>query len=387
MIIISEIIDRYEPKGNFPVRLGSALRVPSYAYRNWGIEGPEEVLRAYSDAAYQIEWKEGTPKQMEYVIEAAETAALGNCSAMLRDMQAKTIHSILLLPKMKKKRRVNYTEPGAGGSTVVLYQYLKDQGYDVQRIFSTLIEPSATRLRATAEKLEKMGLKEGKDFMCIEGKDSEIPLYVKNGSQDIVAANATIHHHAYQDRIFKIINDSLNEDGFLGIFDWYEGLCDHPARVYQALREHKFKDPIKWETKEEDLKRFVMMFPKSLEIPPFSSPENEMATRMITTYWLDGWAVARAKAIEAGTFDTRDDILMLEAHGLPEAQTAVLIQNGFTTSRDSTKSVIEAAGYNGNPHRILTRETMIKLGMDKKYGEIPEKGSNLLLATLVQKKI
>lgn len=379
-------IERYDPKGNFPVPLGSALRNPHYSYPYFDIMGDEETLRIYSDIAYHKEWEEGTPKQQDYVEYAAETAKLGNCSDMLRKLQAKTIFYLLNLPHLKNLKRINYTEPGAGKSTVVLYEFLNEKGYDIERLKSTLVEPSETRLFAAVEKLKDMDLKEGNHFNALVGKDSELGAYLKPGSQHIIANNATLHHHAYQDRVFELIFKLLADKGFFGNFDWYECLCEHPKRVYQSLKNHKFNPSVKWETKEKDLKRYEKMFPRALDKDyPRFTVADEMAATMITSFWLDGWAVARAKAIEKGEFDPRDDYFLHEAHGRPGPQVRLLINKRFTLNSPEIGEVKEAAEYNGNPHQILTKKEMLKLRMNELYDDIPEEGSNLLMGTLAQK--
>jgi hypothetical protein len=388
------VIDKYTPKGNYPAVPGSGLRNPASAYDAFDITGNEEVLRPASDRAYAIEWEGGTPAQMNYVIEAAQTAGLGNCSKMLRDLQARTVLAALAMERFRDLKRVNYLEPGAGMSTVELYKWLISKKYDVERIFSTLIEPSATRTygdektnqKGYVEQLEALGLEEGKHFRSIIGKDTEIPHYVQDGSQHIVAANATLHHHAYQDRVFMNILNALAEKGFFMNFEWYEGLCEHPARVYKALANHKFKPPVKWETRDEDLASYAKMFKQALagSYTAFS-PEDEMAARMITSFWFDGWAVARAKAIEAGAFDPRDELFFHEAHWRPGPQMELLGKVGFRRDTNDVRDLCDAVEYNGNPHRLLTREKMLELGMNALYDDIPEGGSNLLMASVHQK--
>ncbi len=382
------LIEKYTVKGNFPVPLGSALRNPNTSYPYFDILGDEETLRIYSDMAFHNEWEEGTPKQQHYVEYAAETAGLGNCSNMLREMQAKTIFHILNLPRFRNIERVYYTEPGAGVSTVVLYKFLDENGYDIERLKSTLVEPSETRLSAAVKKLKKMNLKEGKHFDAFVGKDSELGVYLKPDSQHIIANNATLHHHAYQDRVFQLLFRLLENGGFFGNFEWYEGLCEHPARIYQAFEKHELKPPVIWETKDEDLDSYVKMFPQALdEDYPRFSPADEIAARMITSFWLDGWAVARARAIEKDEFDPRDDYLFHEPHGRPGPQAKLLINTGFTLHSPEVNEVKKEAEYNDNPHQILTKKEMLKLKMDELYKEIPDDGSNLLMSGLWQKPL
>ena len=380
------LVDKYTVQGDFPAMPGSALRNPAYSYENWGIEGGDLALRVASDSAYHKEWQEGTPKQMEYVIEAAETAGIGNCSNMLRELQCRTIHEILKLPRLARKKRIRYTEPGAGVSTVMVYKHLIDNGYDVDRIVSTLIEPSEKRLDAAVENLVELGLVEGNNFIPIVGKDSDIPFYLDRNSQDIIAANATLHHHAYQDRVFQVIHDALASRGIFANFDWFEGWCEHPARIYQTLMNHEFKDPVVWETKDADLDAYSSMFPNALNQTYLKfDPADEMAVRMIINFWLDGYAVSKAKAIKNDEFDPKDDILLHEAHGRPHLKAQLLKETGFSLETGEVRDIMESAEYIDNPTRVLTRDVMMSMEMDKLYGDIPEDGSNLLMGFLSQK--
>ncbi len=371
---------------NMPVRPGSALRNPSECYGNFNINGNDTWLRANSSRAYTAEWEHGSPAQMQAVIEAAETAGLGNCSGMLRNLQARFVYAVLNSPEMRRLRRINRLETGAGVSTVVVYKYLLDSGYDVEQLFSTLIEPSANRLQAMVGNLEEMGLRDGKHFVAIVGKDSEIPHYVEPRSQHEIDDNATEHHNAFLDKVLKAKHTALAPGGFFGSFEWREGFCEHPARVYQALRDHKFKDPVVWETKEMDLAAYAEMFPKALDrdYPKFS-PADEMAVRMITSFWLDGWAVARAKKMRDGSFRPTDDYFLHEAHRRPEPYKELTHRAGFATDTAGIRRILSDLEFNGNPHQILTREEMLRLKMDELYDEIPEQGSNLLMAQISQK--
>ncbi len=129
------------------------------------------------------------------------------------------------------------------------------------------------------------------------------------------------------------------------------------------------------------------MFSQALDKDyPRFSPADEMAVRMITSFWLDGWAVARARAIENGEFDERDDYFLHEAHGRPGPQVKLLKETGFKLETPDIKKVMGSAEYNGNPHQILTKEEMLRLKMNDLYDEIPEEGSNLLMGTLAQKE-
>ncbi len=111
------------------VALGDARRVPSFAYKNWGI--PEGAYRTESEDLYAIEWEGGSAKQMEYVIEALKFSGMENFSQMLRDKNAEVVSHLI----GKTGERVNYLEPGAGVSTVNLYKKMIADGIDVERVY------------------------------------------------------------------------------------------------------------------------------------------------------------------------------------------------------------------------------------------------------------
>jgi len=71
-----------------PLRLGSALRVPSYAYPKWGI--PYGSYREESDACYMSEWAGGTKSQVECVRAALAEAGMLDYTNMLRQAAAHT---------------------------------------------------------------------------------------------------------------------------------------------------------------------------------------------------------------------------------------------------------------------------------------------------------
>lgn len=286
-----------------PVTLGSALKVPSYAYNNWGI--PVGQYRIESADCYTDEWEGGSPRQMEYVVEAIKKSGLGNFSQMLRDSNAKVVSHII----GKIDEKVNYLEPGAGVSTVNLYQKMSDDNIDLDMVFSTLIEPSAERMEECAEDLKKMGLKEGKNFKSYPGmKDVDALRLVGPKTQDIVGTVAQIHHHSYLDTPLATLSAVLKSNGYLVSSDWHNSMWEHPNRVYTFL-----KDNFEWEGKENDLQAFCHMYPKALEEAPKLSGNDLNANKMIQRFW-KAWEEVRTNAINIGEFKPEDDILMLEAH-------------------------------------------------------------------------
>lgn len=231
------LLERYWlDDSEMPIRLGSALRVPSYAYHSWGIKGPEKSLRRESERGYEVEWlgldgKGGSPQQMKYVAEAITSTGLGNYSQMLRDKGAEIVS--FFVREIFKGRQVRYLETGAGVSTEAVIKKLKDEGVDLDRIFFTLVEPGKGRIESTAAKLESQyGLKREKNFRIIIGRDLDIPQFVEESSQDIALAVATHHHHAFLDEPTEAIAYSLSPGGVLRYVDEFKaaGLNTDPIR-------------------------------------------------------------------------------------------------------------------------------------------------------------
>ncbi len=310
-----------EVSGGFPVRLGSALRVPSYAHRNWNIRGQ---LRQESEDAYQVEWAGGSPRQMQYVIEAVVRSGMGNYSQMLRDANARMVSRLA----RDKRGRINYLETGAGVSTLTVYDQLTQDGFDLERIHATLVEPSQERLESAVAKLEERGLKVGKNISMVVGKDTDVPKYVEPNSQHIVCSVAALHHHAYLDEPMQGLADATRPGGFISLADWHNSMWEHPSRVYSFLADH-----FDWPTKREDLKAFREMYPKANEPAPEKDETETEANRMIQRFW-KGWESVRREAIAKDEFDPRDDIFMLEGHRPIGQYVSELREQGFETQTD-----------------------------------------------------
>jgi SAM-dependent methyltransferase len=289
-----------------PVSLGSALKVPYYAFPNWGI--PQDAYyKMKGDELYACEWQGGTPQQMQYVVEAITRTGLGNFSQMLRDKNAEIVTH--LVQNQFKGKRVNYIEPGAGVSTVNVAEKLLNAQVDMDRFHMTLIEPSAERLETNAAKLEKMGLRRNYHFHLHPGKkDTDMFWLVELGSQDIASNVAQGHHHPDIKPALVNIAAVLRQGGYYLSNDWHNSMWEHPNRVYEYL------NTFEWETKDRDLEAFRQMYPQATQkAPVIEAAADNAANAMIMDFWR-GWADVRAEAIRGGSFKPGDDILMLEGH-------------------------------------------------------------------------
>jgi SAM-dependent methyltransferase len=252
---------------------------------------------------------------------------------------------------------VNYLEPGAGVSTVVMYNKLVEDGADPEKIFATLLEPSEQRIEAAAQKLDEMGLKRGKHFKVCVGRDSDVAGFVEPGSQNIVSSVAQIHHHAYLDMPLKCLYDVMAPYGTIIIADWHNSMWEHPNKVYQFLRNE-----FNWETKQEDLQKFLGAYPKALEpIPEHINDPFKEADIEIQRFW-KGWEAVRSAAINRGEFQPEDDILMLEGHRPVYQQIRTMKDVGFSVDEIGRFFILTA-----NPMPLLPTSGLLYLTVGKKY--------------------
>lgn len=322
-----------------PLRLGSALRVPSYAYEDWGITPGR--YRKESEEEYETEWKGGSTRQIQYVIEAIKRTGLGNYSQILRDANAKLVASAA----KRYDGKIKILEPGFGESTVNLFDALDED--DKDRVYITGIEPSEERCEAAAAKLEKRGLKADIDFEFHVDINNHMLEYVGPESQNIICYVATFHHHSYIDTPLAVAYSALIPGGIITSSDWHNSMWEHPKRVYEFLKAFE------WKTKGEDLEAFVKMFPKAVEPVHRLNPFNETANEQIRKFWRDGWLPVRKEAIERNGFDYRDEILMFEAHRPVERCRDEMFLAGFDLYAPFIEELYEEVGFGGNPHQIL----------------------------------
>ncbi len=299
-----------------PLRLGSVLRVPSYAYGAWGIRGDDAELRKLSDEAYRVEWESGSPMQMQYVTDATARAGYGDFPQMLRNASANAIRGIV----SGKKGKIKILDVGAGKSTVTIFDGIGKN--DKNRVAIYMLEPSAERLENAVAELNKRGLKSGRDYFAINGTDMEIPQKFVPSTMDIVSYVATLHHHAFLDTPLSYVYDITKPNGHLVVADWHNPMWEHPNRVYNFLRK------LDWDTKKSDLRNFVQAYPKAAEEAPLLEGAELVAYEMIQRFW-KGWADARADAVRTGKFNPNDDIFMLEAHRPAEKQNEEIFKSGF----------------------------------------------------------
>jgi len=329
-----------------PLILGTALRVPSYAYENWGI--PIGDFREESDAAYAIEWKKGGDNQMDNVILALKTAGMDNYSQELRDANTKFVKAYM----KRNPGKVNYLEVGFGVSTEQMFDALDEN--DKDRIIITGVEPSEDRAKGSAEKLVEMGMTQGKNLHVYVGVDKNIitEKYAQPNSQNIVANVAAFHHHAYLDTPMEAIYSTLANKGIFISSDWHNSMWEHPNRVFEFLKT------LEWEGKEDDLIDFAYMFPLAVQKAPGLNRCDGAANVDIMRFW-EGWIKARAEAIEEGKFEPGDDILMLEAHRPVGKYVSTIHESGLSIAPPDIMRMYTDLNFDRNPHFHLEGNSLL----------------------------
>jgi SAM-dependent methyltransferase len=267
---------------------------------------------------------------------------------MLRDSAA---DAVVRLVAEKPGVRLNYFEPGAGVSTVMIYKRLLEASEDIGRVFGTLLEPSAQRLEAACAELKKLGLMAGKNYRPRVLKDTDALFAADPDSQDIIVSVAQIHHHSYLDEPMQALHAVTKPGGYIVITDWHNSMWEHPAMVYDFLRGFE------WETKEKDLAEFARVFPEALQkTPAEASAKDSAANNMIRRFWRDGWAKVRAEAIAAGTFQPEDDIIMLEGHRPVERYEEEMAKAGYQLDAGFTPNPLQILPDSGILNRIIGRK-------------------------------
>ncbi len=310
-----------------PIILGSARRVPSYAYPNWGIEGNVRALYPLSLMAYQDEFLDTSPAWMESVIEAANRGGLGDRPNMLRN-NAADIATKLTYEMLKERDKVYVLDVGcgAGGSAIAYLNALeKFNPSFIERVHLTCVDLSRQNMLKAIDTLKERGFDTDKNLDIVYSRDTDMTasaLYsdtlnkVKSGSQDIVINVAGIHANAYlEPAMYAISNVLRHGTGYLVSGDWHHARWEHPSWAYQLFDE---MDPehFEWKNKGEFMDEFIKMFPKAEEKLDLTkmNPADIRAIEEIGKYWRDGWAEVRLEKIKAGLLKPTDEQIALEGH-------------------------------------------------------------------------
>ena len=307
-----------------PVVLGSALRVPSYAYKYWGIKPGE--FRKESEAAYAVEFVEASSDWIGYVSAAANEAGLGDAAQMLRDRTARLVAYIanLMRRKIDPNKPIKILDVGSGDglSAAKLLEGLPENVFPIEL---TLLDGAKFRLDAAKDTI-KNKLKEYKCLSKLEKtkittvKATDLEIIDKLGTEQfhIAMSVAGVHAHAYLDEPFRQIAESLKPSGMFITGDWHNSMWEHPSTVYDFFNSF---DEADWPEKEEFLKTFCEAYPEAKSPFPYISDykdpehikEHRLAREQIKKFW-KAWAKIRKEAIAEGKLNPKDEMILLEGH-------------------------------------------------------------------------
>lgn len=345
--------------GGAPFIIGSALRVPSYAYENWDISGDQREL---SLTAYQDEFAETSPEWMKSVVEAANKGGIGNRPQMLRDKVGKAAAQ-LTKRVIDRKGYANVTDVGCGfGNSSLTYLDNLDPNY-IDRVYLTLVDLSRQNLWTAIDKLEERGFKLAKNLFPIHSRDIDMISHIKQNSQDVVINVAGIHANAYMERAFMAISSILTWAGYFVSGDWHHKTWEHPAYMYQLLdrmdaRHFGFG-------KGALMDEFASLFPKAKEQLDLSkiSADDRKAMEDIENYWTKGWAEVRLEKIQKGLLLKTDEQIVLEGHR--PAKEYVKEGSKYCLSLDDEAR--ELSSMKSNPEQVVPGSNLNMVMVMKKH--------------------
>ncbi len=329
-----------------PVALGNPLRVPFYAWSNWGIsysnEREKEELIRMSEQAYRDEWDTATEPQYKDIAVAAERAGLSDANAKLNEKNAEIIAKVI----HKKEGKISIMDLGAGSgdTTITILKHLDER--DRKRLSFTLLDPAGDALSEAKERIAKLGLIDEENYRVVTCPDLDIPLHVREESQDIITTVAAIHHHADLGTVLSIVYSVTKKGGFFVTADWHNSMWEHPNRVYKMLEQ------MDWQTKKEDLNRFVKIYPLAREdVGNCKDLAEERANEQIIDFWRNYAAIRIGDGAH----------IILEGHRPVKKYVKEVEASGFRTD---TKDIREIT--NENPLRIMTESSLLCVTIGQK---------------------
>lgn len=321
-----------------PVGLRTPLKTPSYGWGKWGIKlgGLKDLYKLVdlSEQGYREEWDLTTEQNEMDIAKAAEDAGCGN--TRLNPENARIVSYII---NNFTEGRVNILDvgAGAGGTTIPIWDALSDN--DKDRVYLTLLDPAGNKLETAKSKLNKLGLRIGKEYHILNNTDLDIPNVVEEGSQDIITSVASAHHHGYLTKPFENFHIATKKGGYFVVADWHNSMWDHPAKVYYMLQQFY------WPTKEQDLKEFVKCYPKALdpEVDFMSDPyrkENEQ----IIDFWK---CYARVRTTK------ENQSFILEGHRPVEKYLEEMQKVGYDINSPDIIRMMSNGALEENPYALL----------------------------------
>ena len=328
-----------------PIKLGSPLKVPHYAWSDWGIiyhnENEFEELVRMSENGYEQEWMSTCEEGHKDISLASERAGLGDANEKLNEQNAQIVSK--LVKYFNNDVKILDLGAGVGATTVKIFEKLEDN--KKERAFFLLIDPASKASQEAEAKLNKIGLKIGKNFDIKIATDLDIPRVIKE-QQDIVTSVAAIHHHAYLTRPFENIYNIIEEKGFFITADWHNSMWEHPCRVYELLTE------LDWVSKESDLCNFKRIYPRAVRNCSKLKKEDMIANEMIKNFWKEYCSVRKYG---------KSNFMILEGHRPAEKYIDEMKKVGFKTGTDLIKKLILH-----NPYQILPNSSLLCLTIGQK---------------------
>jgi len=268
------VYDAFELK-KCPLWLGSPLKVPTTAWRRWGIEWRDQkefhCLVSKSEQLYAQEWEGSDQARLDDVARAAQCAGIADANASLNRAVGTALAELLC--RARGELAVIDIGAGTGATTEAVLEHvplLEDSG-----VFS-LVDPSLGSLHLAGQRPKLARLLEERriTFHCM--KDLEISSRLCR-QFDVAVANAALHHHAFLEPVFEIVFQLLKPGGILVIGDWHNSMWLDPWRVL------RFLDSLQWEGKDEALARLASRFPVSTTQE--HDPSLARANEQICSFW------------------------------------------------------------------------------------------------------
>lgn len=260
-----------------PLCLGSPLKVPSYAWSNWGIEWSDDAeyaeLLRMANVEYRREWDSSTEQRHREIATASEEAGLGDANQRLNQ----ACRLILAKEVARGRGRLNILDAGAGSGNTTLSILSALRTPSLPRF--VLIDPSELALQSAASRLREAGLTLGEDFSTLVGTATETSPSLAVESFDVIVAVAAIHHHPDLVPPLRSLVRLLKPGGLVVFSDWHSSAWEHPSRVLTIL------EALNWPAKDDDLARFASLYPKAIEPAPERDGNMQRANSLIGEYW------------------------------------------------------------------------------------------------------
>jgi len=264
---------------SIPLRLGTPLRAPLFAWPDWGIDmsGAKhlQLLLEQSEEAYRCEWEHTDHRNHDRIQNASQLAGLGQANGLLNAYLGK-VAGILMAQIRRDTIRVLDVGAGAGATTLSVWRNLS--ATDRCRVQWTLIDPAIHALQQAESLLRQEGM--ASDQLILHAKRDAETVSMYCSHFDLVISSAAIHHHADVRPVFEDISRALMPGGFLVVADWHNTLSAHPAFILSLL------DQLDWCNKRQDMQRFKRAYPRATEIPPLLTARQRRANRQIMAFWV-----------------------------------------------------------------------------------------------------